>query len=71
MKKIYRREIRHIVANHLMGNKSTAYCMRSKSVSFKVVRKLISNKWLECKSMDGPYMFVRPSKKMIEVFRNI
>ncbi|MGD0710722.1 MAG: hypothetical protein ABR968_06025 [Bacteroidales bacterium] len=71
MKKIYMREIRHIVANHNIKNKSTAYCMRSKSISFKVVRKLIRHDWIECKNTDGPFVFVRPSKKMMDIFGNI
>ena len=65
MKRIYRREINHIVANHSIKNKSTAYCFKSKSTAFMIIRKLIQSKWIECKNVDGPFLFVRPSKKMI------
>ena len=64
------REMRHIVANHSIKNTSTAYCIRSKSVSFKIVRKLIRHDWIECKSKDGPFVFVRPTEKMITLFGN-
>jgi hypothetical protein len=70
MKNIYMREMRHIVANHAIKNQSTAYCIRSKSISFKIVRKLIRHNWIECKSTDGPFVFVRPSRKMIALFGN-
>jgi hypothetical protein len=71
MKKIGYREIRHIVANHLINDNSTAYCMKSKSTSFKIIRKLIRYNWIECKNVDGPFVFVRPSQKLISVFGTI
>lgn len=71
MKKIYLREIRHIVANHLLSNKATGYCLRSKSISFKIIQKLIKQNWIECKITDGRFMFVGPTKKLITVFGTI
>lgn len=71
MKKIYLREIRHIVANHSLKNKFTGYCLRSKSISFKIIQKLIKQNWIECKIIDGGFMFVCPTKKLITVFGTI
>lgn len=68
MKKIGYREIRHIVANHMIKNQSTAYCMKSKSIAFKLIRKLIKYNWIECKNVDGPFLFVRSSEKLITIF---
>jgi len=67
MKKIGYREINHIVANHMIKNNSTAYCLKSKSTAFKIVRKLIKYKWIDCKNIDGPFLFVRPSEKLITI----
>lgn len=67
MKRICFREINHIVANHMIKNNSTAYCLKSKSTAFKIVRKLIKYKWIECKNIDGPFLFVRPSEKLITI----
>jgi hypothetical protein len=71
MKNIYLREIRHIVANHSLRNKSTAYCFKSKSIVFKIIRQLIKQKLLECINTDGPFLFVRPSEKLIAVFGTV
>jgi|GEM_PF-1164032 len=68
MKKIYIREIRHIIANHTIKNKSTAYCFKSKSIIFFVIRKLIKHNLIECKNIDGPFLFVRPTEKLINIF---
>lgn len=65
MKKIGYRELRHIVANHFINDNSTAYCLKSKSTSFRIIRKLIRYDWIECKNVDGPFLFVRPSQKLI------
>lgn len=68
MRKIYQREIRHIVANHSLRNKSTAYCFRSKSIVFRLILKLIKYNWIECENIKGPFLFVRPSEKLIKIY---
>ncbi len=68
MKKIYLREIRHIIANHTLSNKATGYRSNSKSVSTGIIHKMIKLKWVECEIIDGGFMFVSPSKKMVTVF---
>ena len=68
MKKIYLREIRHIVANYSLKNKFTGYCLKSKSVSFKIIQKLIKQNWVKSEIIDGGFMFVRPTKKLITAY---
>jgi len=68
MKKIYLREIRHIVANHSLRNQATAYCRNSKSVAVRSVNNLIKHSWLICDDSDGPFLFVSPSKKLVKAY---
>jgi len=68
MKTIYLREIRHIVANHSLSNKSTAYCFKSKSIIFKVIRDLLKQKLVESTNIEGQFLYVRPSEKLLKVF---
>jgi hypothetical protein len=68
MRKIYLREIRHIVANYANANKSTGYYMKSKSFVAILIYKMIKNKLVECINIEGQFMFVRPSKRLIKAF---
>jgi hypothetical protein len=68
MKKIYIREIRHIIANYSLRNKATGYCYKSKSVIFKIIRNLVKHNWIECINIDGLFLFVIPSKTLIVSF---
>ncbi|MFH0865332.1 MAG: hypothetical protein V1904_04010 [Bacteroidota bacterium] len=68
MKKICIREIRHIIANQSLSNRATAYRINSKSISTRMILKLIKLKWIECKNIDGQFMFVSPSKKLATIF---
>lgn len=68
MKKIYQREIRHIIANHSLRNKSTAYSLKSRSIAYSVIRKLIKHNWIEGENIVGPFLFVRPTEKLITIF---
>jgi len=68
MKTIYLREIRHIVANHSLSNKSTGYCFKSKSIIYKVIRDLMKSRLIETKGFDKQFMFVRPTEKLLKVF---
>jgi hypothetical protein len=68
MKKIYLREIRHIVANYSLKNKFTGDCLKSKSLSFKIIQKLIKQKLIECKIIDDGFMFVSPTQKLITAY---
>lgn len=68
MKNIYLREIRHIIANHLFSNKATGYRIESESMKFKIIRDMIKHNWIEGITIDGPFLFVSPSKQLITVF---
>lgn len=69
MKKIYVREIRHIVANYSLTKKATGYRINSKSIVTKIIRDMIKRNWIECKNIDGQFMFVSPSKILITAVR--
>jgi hypothetical protein len=71
MKTIYLREIRHIVANHSLSNKSTGYCFKSKSIIFKIIRDLIKHKLIEPNNIEGQFLFVRPSEELLKVFGTV
>jgi hypothetical protein len=71
MKTIYLREIRHIVANHSLSNKSTGYCFKSKSIIFKVIRDLLKQKLVESTNIEGQFLYVRPSEKLLQVFGKV
>ncbi len=68
MKKIYLKEVRHIVANYLLSNKATGYRINSKSIVTKIICDMINRNWIECKNIDGQFMYVYPSVKLTTVF---
>lgn len=68
MKKKYLREIKRIIANHSLRNRSTGYFFKSKSAIFGIIRKLIKQNLVECKNIDGGFMFVCPTKKLLTTF---
>lgn len=61
MKKLYKREIRHIVANYSIRNNATAYRIDSKSVIFGIIRDMIRRNWIVGKHIDGQFLYVSPS----------
>ena len=65
MKAIYAREIRHIIANFTLKSQSTGYRKDSKSVILKSIHKMIKWKWVECKDIQGQFMFVTPTAYFI------
>lgn len=71
MKKIYVREIRHIVIKHAITSIATGYRMNSKSIVSMVILKMIKSKWLEFVNIEGQFMFVRPSTRLINAFRPV
>ena len=64
-------EIMHIEANHLLRKNARGYRISSKSNIFRIIRDLIRCNWIECKNIDGPFLFVGPSEKLITAFRAI
>lgn len=61
-------EIRHIAANHSLRNNVSSYRINSKSTIFKIIRDLIRCNWIECKNIDGQFLFISPSKNLITLF---
>jgi hypothetical protein len=62
MKKIYKREIRHIVANYSIRNNATAYRLNSKSAVIGIIRDMIRLNWIEGNYISGQFLYVSPSK---------
>jgi hypothetical protein len=61
MKKNYGREIRRIIANYSLRKIATGYNIRSSPISLKIIRDLINLNWIDCKYINGRFLFVSPS----------
>jgi len=64
METLYLREIKHIIANFYIRNKSTAYSFEPKSEKIKIICDMIKRNWIERKKTNGQFLFVRPSEKL-------
>jgi hypothetical protein len=64
MEKIYKREIRHIVANYSIKNNATAYRIDSRSIVFGIIKDMIRRNWIEAKHIDRQFLFVGPSNTL-------
>jgi len=61
MKKHYAREMRRIVANYSLRKIATGYNVGSRSKISDTVRDLIKLNWIDCKYINGRFLFVSPS----------
>ena len=61
MKKHYAREMRPIVANYSLRKIATGYNVGSRSKISDTVRDLIKLNWIDCKYINGRFLFVSPS----------
>ncbi|MGD0710826.1 MAG: hypothetical protein ABR968_06550 [Bacteroidales bacterium] len=61
MKKNYVREIRRIVANYSLRKTATGYNVGSRSTISNTIRDLIKLNWIDCKYINGRFLFVGPS----------
>jgi len=61
-------ELGHKASIHSLRNNTSSYRINSKSKIFKIIRDLIRCNWIECKNIDGQFLFVNPSKKLITLF---
>ena len=66
MKKIYFRELRHIMANYEITHKPTGYRSNSISATSNVIRKMIQWRWIEGTVTKDHFMFVTPTKTFLE-----
>lgn len=66
MKKIYFREMRHIVANYTIAKNPTGYRSNSISATTKAVRNMIKWRWVEGTVSKDHFMFVVPTKSFLE-----
>jgi len=71
METLYLREIKHIIANFYIRNKSTAYRFEPKSNKIKIICDMIKLNWIEHKMSDGQFLLVRPSEKLKLAILNI
>jgi len=69
MKNKYFREIRHIVANYSIRNSSTGYPINSKSGTYRIIHDLVRHHLVECNKIEGHFLFVRPTPKLITLFK--
>jgi hypothetical protein len=70
METIYLREIRHIIYNFYIRNKSTAYNFEPKSKRIKIICDMIKRNWIVRKNIVGQFLFVLPSEKLITALRH-
>ena len=61
MKKNYAREMRRIVANYSLRKTATGYNVGSRSKISKTIRDMIKLNWIDCKYINGRFLFVSPS----------
>jgi len=60
MKIICIRELRHIDANFSLRHKSSPYLVSSGSLTSQAIHILLKNNMIECDTIDGPFLWVRP-----------
>jgi len=68
MKTSYNREIRHIIANFSIKRVATGYRLGSKSETINTLQNLLKWNWVECDYIEGYYVFVKPTTKLISLF---
>jgi hypothetical protein len=69
MKNVYRREIRHIIANYSIRKNATAYRINSKSMIFGIIKDMIRRNWIEGKYINGQFLYVGPSDMLKTTLR--
>jgi hypothetical protein len=59
------RELRHIVANFSLRNESSPYLISSGSLTSQAIHILLLNHMIECDSIYGPFLWVKPNAKLL------
>lgn len=66
--KIYKREVRHIIANFRLRNKGVGYNRYSNSATHLVIEKLLNLELVEREETVGRFMFVKPAAKLLDMY---
>lgn len=68
MKKLYVREIDHVMRNYLISGRSTPYLLHATSPVYPIVVMLIKLKLFKCTSNKGLCAYVEPTEKLLKIF---
>jgi len=68
MKKLYLREIEHVVHNYLLRGKASPYLLHHHTALYLIVLTLIKLKLFECTAINHYCMYVIPTKQLLQTY---